>query len=264
MLALARREQMALPDFQRFGNASRDRGRTVHEGADFRRQNIGSNERWLSMLAGGALALYGLRQRSGMGRAAAAAGGALLYRGWTGHCPVVASLRMNRASNRGTAAVADYGSHTRQDLAGARGIHVDTSIRIGRPVHEVYRFWRDLENLPTFMRHLEQVSMREEGVSHWVARGPAGIPVEWDARIINDVEDKVIGWQSLDGSTISTAGSVNFRGEPGGTMVHVRFQYQPPGGALGAAVARLFGEEPNQTVRADLQRLKEMLEGAAS
>lgn len=255
---------MALPESERFGNASGYLGRTSRDNADSPPQNIGRNERLLSMLAGGALALYGLRRRSGIGRAAAASGAALLYRGWTGHCPVVASLGMNRASNRGTAAVADFGSHTRQELGGARGIHVDTSIRIGRPVHEVYRFWRDLENLPTFMRHLEQVSMREEGVSHWVARGPAGIPVEWDARIINDVEDKVIGWQSLDGSTISTAGSVNFRGEPGGTMVHVRFQYQPPGGAIGAAVARLFGEEPNQTVRADLQRLKEMLEGAAS
>ena len=248
---------MALPAFQRFGRQSDERARDAH-------QNISQNERWFSLLAGGALTLYGLRRRSASGRAAAAAGAALLYRGWTGHCPVFASLGVNRASNRGTAAVADFGSHTRQDLGGARGIHVDASVRVGRPVHEVYRFWRDMENLPKFMRHLEQVSMREEGISHWVARGPAGIPVEWDARIINDVEDKVIGWQSLDGSTISTAGSVNFRGEPGGTMVHVRFQYQPPGGALGAAVARLFGEEPNQTVREDLQRLKEMLEGAAS
>jgi uncharacterized membrane protein len=254
---------MALPAFERFG-ASSDAGRTSYGDASGARQNIGSNERWVSMVAGGALALYGLRRRSAAGTAAAATGAALLYRGWTGYCPVVASLGMNRASNRGTAAVADEGSHTRQDLGGARGIHVDASIRIGRPVHEVYRFWRDFENLPKFMRHLEQVSMREEGVSHWVARGPAGMPVEWDARIINDVEDKVIGWQSLDGSTISSAGSVNFRGEPGGTMVHVRFQYQPPGGPLGVAVARLFGEEPNQTVRADLQRLKAMLEGSSS
>jgi uncharacterized membrane protein len=254
---------MAVPAFDRVGRESRDSEHPEY-GAYGAQQNITQNERWLSMIAGGALALYGLKRRRTGARAAAVIGAALLHRGWTGHCMVFQALGVNRASNRGTAAVADYGSDTRQALGGARGIHVDVSIRIGRPVHEVYRFWRDLENLPKFMKHLEQVAVREEGISHWIARGPAGIPVEWDARIINDVDDKVIGWQSLDGSMISTAGSVNFREEAGGTMVHVRFQYQPPGGALGAALARLFGEEPNQTVREDLQRLKEMLEGASS
>jgi uncharacterized membrane protein len=110
------------------------------------------------------------------------------------------------------------------------------------------------------MEHLESVAMREEGISHWVAKGPAGMPVEWDARIINEVENKVIGWQSLDGSTISTAGSVNFDEDPHGTRVTVHLQYNPPGGKLGAAVARLFGEEPNQTIREDLRRFKQLME----
>ena len=162
--------------------------------------------------------------------------------------------------SEGTGVIADRGSHTRSDLGGHRGIHVEESVTINRPLSELYRFWRNFENLPKFMEHLESVSMREEGVSHWVAKGPAGMPVEWDARIINEVHDKVIGWQSLDGSTISTAGSVHFDKDADGTRVTVHLQYNPPGGKLGAAVAKLFGEEPNQTIREDLGRFKQLME----
>ena len=164
--------------------------------------------------------------------------------------------------SEGTGVIADRNSNTRERLGGDRGIHVEESVTINRPIHDIYRFWRDFENLPKFMRHLKSVAMREEGVSHWVARGPAGADVEWDARIINDVEDKVIGWQSLTGSTIASAGSVNFDREPHGTRVTVRFQYDPPFGQLGAAVAKLFGEEPNQTVKEDLARFKQLMEAA--
>ena len=106
------------------------------------------------------------------------------------------------------------------------------------------------------MEHLGSVSMREEGISHWVAKAPAGIPVEWDARTINEVEDKVIGWQSLEGSMIATAGSVNFDDATHGTRVTVHLQYNPPGGKVGAIVARMFGEEPSQAIREDLGRFK--------
>ena len=104
------------------------------------------------------------------------------------------------------------------------------------------------------------VAVREAGVTHWVACGPAGMKVEWDARIINEIDNKLIGWQSLDGSMVSTAGSVNFRETDRGTEVRVHLQYNPPAGRLGAAVARLFGEEPSQTVREDLRRFKRLLE----
>jgi uncharacterized membrane protein len=162
--------------------------------------------------------------------------------------------------SEGTGVIADRNSDTRQQLGGERGIHVLESVTIKRPINELYRFWRDFENLPTLMEHLKSVSMREEGVSHWVAAGPVGVGVEWDARVINDVPDKVIGWQSLTGSTISTAGSVNFDREPDGTRVTVHFQYNPPGGKLGAAVAGIFGEGPNEMVREDLLRFKELME----
>jgi uncharacterized membrane protein len=159
---------------------------------------------------------------------------------------------------------AGTGSDTRQQLGGSAGIHVDEAVTVNRPVSELFRFWRNLENLPTFMRHLEMVAEREGGVSHWVARGPVGMPIEWDARIINDLDNKIIAWQSLDGSMISTAGSVNFRETFwGGTDVRVHLQYNPPGGKLGAAIAWLFGEEPNLQVQDDLRRFKQLMETGA-
>jgi uncharacterized membrane protein len=229
------------------------------------RVNVGRVERWLSMAAGGALAAYALRRREKPGGAAAIAGAALLYRGATGHCDLYQALGINRSDARrngghGTGVIADRGSDTRAQLGGHRGIHVEESVTINRPLSELYRFWRNFENLPKFMNHLESVAVREEGISHWVAKGPAGMRVEWDARIINEVHDKVIGWQSLDGSMVSTAGSVNFDHEPRGTRVTVHLQYNPPGGKLGAAVAKLFGEEPNHTIREDLRRFKQLME----
>jgi len=128
-------------------------------------------------------------------------------------------------------------------------------------VAEVSRFWRNFENLPQFMEHLQSVAVREAGISHWVTKGPAGMKVEWDARIINEIDNKVIGWQSLEGSTISTAGSVNFDETPNGqTKVTVKLQYNPPAGKVGAAIARLLGEEPATQIRVDLQRFKELMD----
>jgi len=226
--------------------------------------NVGRIERWISVIGGGLLAAYSLRRRKPRG-AAAMAGAALLYRGATGHCNVYEALGINHENGhghdvKGTGVIADRGSDTRAQLGGSRGIHVNESIIIHRPISELYRYWRNLENLPTFMRHLDSVSAREEGVSHWVADGPVGTRVEWDARIIDEVENQVIGWQSLNGSTISTAGSVNFDRDPRGTRVTVHLQYNPPAGKLGAAVAWMFGEEPNQTIRADLRRFKQLME----
>ena len=229
-----------------------------------RQINVGRIERWLSMAAGGMLAAYALKRRDTVAGAAAIGGAALLYRGATGHCQVYEAFGVStshrHASMRGTGMIADRGSDTRRQLGGARGIHVEESVTINKPIAEVYRFWRNFENLPQFMTHLESVAAREEGISHWVAKGPAGVNVEWDARIINEVDNSVIGWQSLEGSTISTAGSVNFDVTEHGTRVRVHLQYNPPAGRLGAAVARLFGEEPNQTVREDLRRFKQLME----
>lgn len=141
-------------------------------------------------------------------------------------------------------------------------MHVRESIHVDVPVAEVYRFWRRLENLPRVMSHLQRVTEGPHGASHWVASGPAGLTVEWDADIINDVENEVIGWQSRPGADVVTAGSVRFTADRGGlgTHVSVHLQYAPPGGRAGAALAALVGREPSRTIREDLRRLKQVLE----
>lgn len=215
-------------------------------------RNINDVERWGSMAAGVALALYGVSRRNPSGLLTAGLGALLLQRGATGRCPVYGSLGINTAGS---------GSDTRQALAGSRGVLVEESVTIGRSAGELYRFWRDLENLPRFMRHLESVERVTETLSRWRAKGPGGVDVEWNAEIINEVPGKVIGWRSLEDSDVVSAGAVNFE-EVGAeaTRVRVRLQYSPPGGKAGATVAWLLGRDPATEIRSDLQQLKQLLE----
>ncbi len=140
--------------------------------------------------------------------------------------------------------------------------YVAKSITIKRPVEEVYNFWRNFENLPQFMYHLESVEVRGSGRSHWVAKAPGGTTVEWDAETIEDVPNQRIAWRSLPDADVTNSGSVEFRRAPGdrGTEIHVEIRYEPPAGKLGTLVAKLFGEEPSQQVGDDLRRLKQVLE----
>lgn len=213
--------------------------------------NVGTGERVASIAGGGALLYYGLRRRSWGGAGMALLGGGLIYRGASGHSNLYQTLGLHTAHRTG-------GLGVPYEL----GMRVDRSVTISRPPEEVYRFWRDLENLPHFMKHLEGVRKVDDKRSHWIARAPAGRTVEWDAEIINEKENELIGWRSLPGSSVELGGSVRFTPAPGGrgTVVTVSFQYNPPGGIAGAAVARLFGEEPQQQVSEDLQRFKQLME----
>jgi len=143
-----------------------------------------------------------------------------------------------------------------------QGVHAKGACVVNLPPEEVYSFWRRFENLPRFMRHLDAVHDLGDGRSHWKAKGPAGMEVEWDATIIADVPNEVITWRSLEGSDVDHAGAVRFERAPGnrGTIVKVNIEYAPIGGALGAAVAKLFGEEPEQQMDDDLRRFKQVLE----
>jgi uncharacterized membrane protein len=198
---------------------------------------------------GTALLAYGAMRRSPAGAWIAAASIPFLYRGIVGHWP---EPFRTLASN----------GDTKTALSGDRGIHVREAVRLELPIHEVYAFWRRLENLPRFMRYLDSVREDAADRSHWVAIGPRGVRVEWDAEVINELEDKVIAWRSLPGSDVTTAGSVNFDAVRGGreTQVTVNLQYAPPAGKPGAWFATLFGREPSQTIREDLRRLKQVLE----
>ena len=212
--------------------------------------NVSEQERIASMVGGAALAAFGLMRRDRSSLGFAVLGGALLWRGYSGHCDIYQALGMNTAGRRGANRSIPY----------ELGIRVDDSVFINKPVEEVYQFWRSLDNLPRFMDHLCSVKVLDDRRSEWVAKGPAGIEVDWEAEIINEIENKQIGWRSLEGSEVDNAGSVHFEPRNGGTEVKVSLQYNPPAGKLGAAVASLFGQNPKKQIREDLRRFKELME----
>ncbi len=211
--------------------------------------SLSDAENWLALGTGALLLLVGVSRRSAVGVCLAVSSAPLLYRGMTGHWPGVLNADGEPDS-------------TQAALGGERGVHVRESVRLEVPVAEVYRFWRRLDNLPRFMTHLNRVTETSDGKSHWVAAGPAGLAVEWEAEIINEVKNRVLAWRSLPGSDVVTAGSVNFDAARGGrsTQVSVLLQYAPPAGKAGAFVASLFGCEPSQTIREDLRHFKQLLE----
>ena len=216
-------------------------------------RNISDVEKWLSLAAGSGLALYGLTRLKRTGWLYAGLGGLLLRRGATGHCGVYDALGFNTA-------VSVQG--TRAALGGPRGINVLETVTINHSIEDLYRFWRNLENLPQLMRHLASVERITDTISHWRARGPAGVVVEWDAEIFNEIPNKLIAWRSLEGADVISAGSVNFDRVANGraTRITVNLQYSPPLGKVGAAFARLFGADAETEIRADLERFKQMVE----
>ncbi len=213
--------------------------------------NVGDTERWLSLLGGGALALLGLSRRSLPGLGLAAVGGSLLYRGATGHCSMYQAMGVNTAEPRGAATAIPAGS----------GFKVEESVLINRPAAELYRYWRNFENLGRFMQNLESVTVNGNR-SHWVARGPLGLKAEWDAEVYTEKENELIGWRSVEGSSVDTAGSVRFQEQPHnrGTLVRVSLKYDPPGGKASGVLAGLFGSSPESMIREDLRRFKRVME----
>lgn len=206
--------------------------------------NVGTPGRVASVLAGGALAAYGVKRKDIPGVAMAVVGAGLIGRGVTGHCPLNEKVGIN------TAVEPHY------------HLKVESTYTIGRSPDDLYTFWRNLENLPRVMSHVKSVTLLGGGRSHWVAEAPMGKTVEWDAEIINDVPNETIAWQSVEGSDVENAGAVRFQKAPGGrgTELHVTLEYNPPGGKAGALIAKMFGEEPEMQIDADLRRFKEMIE----
>jgi uncharacterized membrane protein len=215
--------------------------------------NVNQTERWISGLAGGALALYGLTRRTWGGAVLALVGGTLIARGSTGHCYMYDALGVNTAGETDNPLVSVPAGH---------GIKVEKSVTVNRSPEEVYRFWRDFQNLPRFMNHLESVTDLGNNRSHWVAKAPAGKTVEWDAEVYNEKENELIAWRSLEGADVDNAGSVRFEPAPEGrgTIVRVTLKYDPPAGKLGSLVAKLWGEEPSQQIEEDLRRFKQVME----
>jgi len=215
--------------------------------------NLGEPERLISTVSGSLLTFYGLRRGSFFGLLVAALGGDLLYRGFTGRSLLYDKLGINGARK---------GLNPNASVQASRAIKVNRSVTINKSPEELYRFWRNFENLPSFMDHLESVKVLDDKHSRWTAKAPAGATVEWQAEIYNEKENELIAWRSLAGSSVANAGSVLFKPAPGGrgTEVKVELDYEPPAGAIGAVVAKLFGEEPTQQVQEDLRHFKQIME----
>jgi uncharacterized membrane protein len=215
-------------------------------------RNLSDLERWASLAAGAGLTVYGLSRLKSNGWLYAGLGALLVRRGATAHCDLYEALGLNTAGT---------GDDTRAALRGPRGVNVLESVTVNRSIDELYRFWRNLENLPQFMRHLESVDKVTDTISHWRAKGPAGTIVEWDAEVFNEVPPKLIAWRSLEGADVISAGSVNFDNAGGrGTRVTVHLQYSPPLGKLGAKVAKLVGADAETEIREDLRHFQQLVE----
>jgi uncharacterized membrane protein len=212
------------------------------------RTNLGQREKMISMAAGGGMLALAAWRRSLLSIPLAITGGLFVLRGISGKSALYEFANIRRARDAKS------------------GILVERSVTVNRPRSEVYQFWRDFENLPRFMEHLESVDESYTGgegaASRWVASAPLGQTVDWMAEIVEERENEVIAWRSLPGSQVETYGRVVFQDAPGdrGTEVSISLQYKPPGGSAGALVAKLFGEEPNVQIREDLRRFKQVIE----
>lgn len=154
------------------------------------------------------------------------------------------------------------GSGQEEDEAESDARRTIKTIIINRSAEDLYGFWHQFSNLPTFMSQLESVEELGEARSHWKAKGPAGKTVEWDAEIVDDQPNSYIAWRSLEGADVDHSGSVRFERAPGGrgTLVRVELEYAPPGGAIGTTIAKLFRSEPGQQVEDSLRAFKQVME----
>lgn len=220
------------------------------EVAETPRRNVGQPERVGSVVAGSALAAYGLFRRDGWGVALGLLGGALIVRGSCGYCEGYARLGIDTA-----------GGFEGRGVPGDAGIRVEHTVWIAKSPMELYHFWHTLTNLPGILPHVKSVTV-EGARSHWVVAGPVGHDVHWIAEFISETPGEVLAWQSLPGSEVHNAGSVRFDSLDGGasTRLKVAIEYLPPGGKLGAALAAFLQASPQKQLEADLERFKERME----
>ena len=206
---------------------------------DLMQENWSPTSRLLAGAAGGALAVYGLSRRDPISLSLGAIGIGLIARG-------VTNLETKRLVGLG---------------AGRRAVEIQKTINIAAPVEQVYDFWKNFENFPSVMSNVQEVRDNGNGKSHWVVAGPMGMGVEWDAVITRDVPNELLAWKSVEGASVESAGIVHFtRNEDGTASVQVKLSYNPPAGAIGHAIAALFGSDPKTEMDADLMRMKSMIE----
>ena len=209
---------------------------------EFMQENWSPTARLASGTVGSLMTLYGLTRGGLAGVVAGVMGSGILLRS---------------ATNIETRKLVGF-------TGSRRGIDVHKVININAPVEEVWSFWSRYENFPLWMHNVKEVRRHEDtGLSHWVVAGPAGIPVRWDAAETERVDNEILAWKSVPGSTVASAGVVRFqRNDDNTTRVDVKLSYNPPAGAIGHAVAALFGADPKTEIDQDLARMKTMIETA--
>jgi uncharacterized membrane protein len=246
-----------------FGGAQQGRSEGGQEQQTQKETNVANTERAVSVAAGSLLALLGLSRGSLPGLLSIAVGGSLIYRGATGHCSLYQQLGINTAEEERHQQGAAGGMNEAEEEISERGIHVEQAMLINKSPQELYQFWRNFENLPRIMTHLEAVRVSDDRKSHWVAKtNRITGQVEWDAEITADEPNSRIAWRSLPGSDIDTTGEIRFSKALGdrGTEVHVTMEYVPPAGRMGHWFATLFGSSPRRMIRGDLQNFKRIME----
>ncbi len=207
--------------------------------------NVGNSERIISALGGAALTVMALRNvRSPGGLSMLLTGGFLLVRGISGYCAVNNALGRNTVQKPGSP------------------VEIEATVSVDKPRSEVYSFWRNLENLPRFMKHLETVEEITDTKSKWTAKGPAGLgSVSWEAEIVDDRANEFISWRSLPGSTVDNAGQVRFKEAPENrTEIHVRMTYRLPAGDVGGIAAKIFSPVAENMMKNDILDLKSVME----
>jgi uncharacterized membrane protein len=237
--------------------------RVPHDVSLAAHRNVGSRERVASVIGGAALALYGLERRDLPGGFLAVLGAELIRRGATGHCFVYDALNVTTASD-----ATHHGFH--RDLAvgraatlrASRAVKIERTVMVNRPAADLYAFWRNPTNVRRIVDFVESVETLGERRARWRARGPAGVTIEWDSEVINDIPNELIAWKSIGDADIPNAGSIHFRRAPHarGTEVRLIVEYEPPAGHLGAWIAKLMKENPDEQVQSALRRLRQVAE----
>lgn len=208
--------------------------------------NVGETERIISGVAGGVLVYNGLTslgRHPFSGLLKTILGGFLLYRGASGTCPLYRALGKT------------------EDVTRTPAVRVRTSIIVEKPRNEVYSFWRKLENLPLFMKHLERVQEHDDVHSTWTADLPGYGLLQWNAEIVKETDGHFLGWQSVEGAPIENAGKVEFYDfGPGRTEMKVVIAYRPPAGDLGVLIAKALNPAFTKLIENDIHSFKERME----
>ncbi|HRW03738.1 MAG TPA: SRPBCC family protein [Caldilineaceae bacterium] len=235
--------------------------------------NVATLERQLSVALGGGLVLYALLNRSSSSLLLGAVGAALVLHGQSQRSPIYDALQIDTARHQngrqGSNGWQGNGrSEQRRPIVQegrpmpSNTIEIERAVTVDKPAGELYNYWRKLENLPNFMAHLQEVKQTEGNQSHWVAKLAGGLPVSWDAEIVEDVPGERIVWRTVPGSTVEQQGRVAFKPATGerGTVVHVDIKYSPPGGIIGETFAQLLNGVTAQQVKDDIRRFKSLME----